>query len=54
MYITTTTTTTSCEVLGIVPVLYPQGEAGPSSFSLGILCVSSLLAYISMPVWVRL
>jgi hypothetical protein len=42
----------SCEVLGVVPVFIPRDEAGPSIFSLGVLCFSSLLAYISVPVWV--
>lgn len=27
----------SCEVLGVVPLLYPHGEARPSIFSSGVL-----------------
>jgi hypothetical protein len=40
------------EVLGIVTVLHPSRRSWSFQFSSGVLCFSSPLAYISVPVWV--
>jgi hypothetical protein len=42
----------SYKVFGILPVIYPSRQNWPFMFSLGVLCFSSPLACIAVPVWV--